>query len=400
MEITDNSIVRQTPKSSIVVVAASAGGLTAIDELLCALRDDNNASYFVLQQLANDSESALVSRLRAHTRMPVIGMSDGILTQPNVVYVLPPAHIARLVENKLLVSEAPDAAFAHPVDVFCTSIAEQTEALASAVFLSGVGDDGCAGAVALKSAGHEVLVQLPETARFPNLPARILNACTTVDFVLAPDGLANQLNQHKDSNTSRVQHCANEALPEYGNAARPMANEQQVLRGMNAELHERIAFLESKVNHLQAMHAAQEDTFTQNRLTPLNVLVVDDDSNDRALMRALLGEVAGEQYQVSEAASAGEAMSLLTEEQFDLCLLEYRLDDITASGLLDALPENRYDTAFVVVSDLLDLVIEDHSLTTNAVPALDKKRLTPDILRKSIKDVMQSDQTGQTQVGA
>lgn len=390
----------RTPKSSIVVVAASAGGLTAIDELISALHHDNDAIYFILQQLASDNESALVNRLKAHTSMPVVTMSDGILTQLNTVYVLPPAHIARLVENKLFVSEAPEAAFAHPVDVFCASIAEQTQPPASAVFLSGVGDDGCAGAAALKSAGHEVLVQSPESARFPNLPARILNTCTTVDLVLAPNALADQLNQRKDANTNPIPHSANEALPKYGNAARPTANEQQVLRGINAELHERIAFLENKVTHLQAMREAQANTFAQDRLMPLNVLVVDDDSNDRALMRALLGAVGGEQYQVSEASSAGEAMRLLTEEKFDLCLLEYRLDDITASGLLDALPDNRYDTTFVIVSSLLDRVIEDHSLTANAVPALDKNRLTPEILRKCIKDVMQSDQASQTQVGA
>lgn len=400
MEITDNSIVPRTPKSSIVVVAASAGGLTAIDELLSALHHDNNASYFVLQQLASDNDSALVSRLKTHTSMPVVSMSDGILTQLNTVYVLPPAHIARLVENKLFLSEAPDTAYAHPVDVFCKSIAEQKESLASAVFLSGVGDDGCAGAVALKSAGHEVLVQSPETARFPNLPTRILNTCTTVDCVLAPNAIADRLNQRTDENTSLAQHSANEALPEYSNAAHPIANDRQVLRGMNAELHERIAFLESKVTHLQKMRTAETNTFAQNHLTPLNVLVVDDDSNDRALIRALLDAVAGEQYQVSEAATAGEAMRLLTEQQFDLCLLEYRLDDITASGLLDALPDNRYDTAFVVISGVLDLVIEDRSLTASAVPALDKNRLTPEVLRKSIKEVMQRDRASKTQVGA
>lgn len=399
MEIKDNPIVSHADESSIVVIAASAGGLTAIDTLLSALHKDNNTRYFVLQHLANDVDGAFISRLQAHTNMPVVSMSDGILTQVNTVYALPQAHIARLVENKLFVSEAPDAAFAHPVDVFCTSIAEQTDTPASAVFLSGVGDDGCAGAAALKSAGHAVLVQSPETARFPNLPARIVNACTTVDLVLAPDALASQLNQGMQTNNMLGQYSTNEALADYSNTARPLSNDQQVLRGMNAELHQRIAFLENKVTHLQAMRAAQADAFTHASLTPLSVLVVDGNSTDRALIRDLLDAAAGEQYEVSEAASAGEAMQLLTEQQFDLCLLDYHLDNITASGLLDALPESRQQTAFVVISTLVDLVIKDHSLNANAIPTLNKNRLTPEILRKTIKDAMQSGQTHRRQVG-
>ncbi|MFK7730646.1 MAG: chemotaxis protein CheB [Pseudomonadales bacterium] len=390
MDISHNSGVFASRSKSVVAIAASAGGLTAIEELLGNLSPASNTCYFILLHLANDKNSALNKRLAAKTSMPIRTMNDGMLISANTVYVLPPGHVGRLVNGEILLSKAADTVRAHPIDAFCVSLAERRDTHACGVFLSGVGEDGCLGAAKMKSAGKDVIVQSPGTARFPSLPERIIEICSEVDAVLPPDELAQWLSATVDTES------ANQQLPTHiQNSNQVISSDQHVLRGINAELHERIAFLEEKVSYLQSMRSVQaSDTATYNvAVKPLNILLVDDDHNDRALIKAMLGEIAGTQYEVSEASNAGEAMELLTANSYDLCLLDHRLDGITASALLDALPDRAPQTSFVVISKLLDSASTVNQILSNAVQTLDKSRLTPEVLRNSIQKALQSNKT-------
>ncbi len=385
MDTSHNLNVSPNRSTTAVVIAASAGGLTAIEELLENLTPSKNACFFVLLHLANDKDSALVKRLALKTSMSVHTMSDGFLTQPNSVYVLPPGHLARLVNGELLLSEAPDSVRAHPIDVFCGSLAEQRDTNACAVFLSGVGEDGCLGAAKMHASGKEVIAQAPDTARFPSLPSRVIELCGSVTAVLPPGEIGQWLGKRISDSPERQLACE----PVQHTIA-PQSNEQHVLRGINAELHQRIAFLEERISYLQSIKSSRVANSSPIRgLQPLSVLIVDNDPNDRAFIRALLDEIAGTQYEVAEAPGAGEAMQMLTANTYDLCLLDYRLDDITASGLLDSLPESTAQTSFVVISGLLDLVNADNQLSSGAVTALDKNHLTADALSDSIQSALQ-----------
>lgn len=58
--------------------------------------------------------------------------------------------------------------------------------------LTGLGRDGARGAQAIKGAGGRVLVQDPETAPAPNMPAAVIDS-GCVDFWLPPSTLASAL---------------------------------------------------------------------------------------------------------------------------------------------------------------------------------------------------------------
>jgi two-component system CheB/CheR fusion protein len=77
-------------------------------------------------------------------------------------------------------------------DALLESLADQERENAVAIILSGTGSDGARGARAVKQEMGLVLVQSPESARFPGLPESVILG-GVADFVLPPEDLAQAL---------------------------------------------------------------------------------------------------------------------------------------------------------------------------------------------------------------
>lgn len=72
---------------------------------------------------------------------------------------------------------------------------------------------------------------------------------------------------------------------------------------------------------------------SDGRLEQLRVLLIDDDSDDRLLLREALRTAAGPQLEVDEATTFAEAQRLVLERNHDVYLVDYRLPG--GSGLVD-----------------------------------------------------------------
>jgi two-component system chemotaxis response regulator CheB len=169
----------------IVAIASSAGGIPALTTVLTSLPPDLRAPVLVVQHLHPDTRSHLAAVLQRASALPVVPAEDGQEAVPGRVYVAPPGHHLILDERGWLqLHEQPPVRFLRPcADVLFRSLAERCGHNALAVILSGTGADGAAGAVAVRAAGGDVLIQDPAGAEFSGMPAAALEAGSPAEVV-------------------------------------------------------------------------------------------------------------------------------------------------------------------------------------------------------------------------
>jgi two-component system, chemotaxis family, CheB/CheR fusion protein len=172
-------------------MAASAGGLEAVSELLAALPAQCGVACIVVQHLDPGHESLLTEILAKRTSLPVVQAHDGVAAEPDHVYVIPPNTTLSMMGDRIRVTPRASGLH-HPADILFNSLAEERGDSAIGVVLSGGDGDGALGIQAIKQAGGITFAQEPTSARFPSMPrSAIATGC--VDFVLRPHEIAREL---------------------------------------------------------------------------------------------------------------------------------------------------------------------------------------------------------------
>jgi two-component system chemotaxis response regulator CheB len=161
----------------IVGIACSAGGLTPLRELIAGLPPSVPASTLVVRHLSSDSKGMLPSILMRSGKLPAAFAQHGELISPGRVQIAPPGHHLLVHEEELLLSRGPKINRVRPsADALFRSMARWHGSRAVAVVLSGTLDDGAAGAAAIAARGGAVIVQDPDEAGFPSMPANALRS--------------------------------------------------------------------------------------------------------------------------------------------------------------------------------------------------------------------------------
>jgi two-component system, chemotaxis family, protein-glutamate methylesterase/glutaminase len=188
-----NTKVSNGAAISVVAIVVSAGGLTALREVVGGLRADLPAAVIVAQH--SHETTLLPEILASHTTMPVSLAGNGALLRPGHVYVCPAAHHVVVNRNSTLrVSSGPRVRFFRPSgDWLFESASASFGARTVAIVLSGAQDDGARGTVAVRKAGGTVIAQDPGTCAYPEMPSAAISA-GTVDHVLAADQIAHCVN--------------------------------------------------------------------------------------------------------------------------------------------------------------------------------------------------------------
>jgi two-component system CheB/CheR fusion protein len=177
---------------AIVGVGASAGGLEAFTGLLRALAPDPGIAMVFVQHLAPQHESALVDLLSAHTTMPVVQVTEGLLVERNHVYVIPPNTQLLISGLELRIAPRPtDRSQYTPIDAFFSSLAMSGRRLIGVV-LSGTASDGSIGINKIKEAGGITIAQSPDSAKYDGMP-RAAIATGAIDLVLTPQEIGAKL---------------------------------------------------------------------------------------------------------------------------------------------------------------------------------------------------------------
>ncbi|MBD2449129.1 PAS domain-containing protein [Nostoc sp. FACHB-152] len=177
----------------IVGIGASAGGLEAFTQLLSHLPTDTGMGFVLVQHLSPDQKSMLAEILSQTTTMPVVQVKNGMVVEPNHVYVIPPNAIMTISQGKLQLSPRPKIrGQIMSVDTFFFSLAQERESKAIGVVLSGGDADGAKGLEAIKEAGGITFAQCQDSAQVSSMPNMAV-ASGQVDFVLTPQEIGKEL---------------------------------------------------------------------------------------------------------------------------------------------------------------------------------------------------------------
>jgi two-component system chemotaxis response regulator CheB len=179
----ETMVAEDTPE--IIAIAASAGGLSAIEQVLEGLPADFPAAILIVQHLDPAHRSHLAEILSRHTRLAVQNAKAEERPLAGHVYVAPPGrHLIVDADKRIGFSDEPVVHFVRPsADVLFESLAMSYGTRALVVILSGTGSDGSGGAAIIKKMGGRVVVEDPETAEFPGMPKAALLACEVDQIV-------------------------------------------------------------------------------------------------------------------------------------------------------------------------------------------------------------------------
>src|SRR6266581_2579039 len=171
--------------TDLVVIGSSAGGVEALSVLVSTLPEDFPAPVVLAQHLDPSRPSNLDAILKRRTMLHVEVINTSSALEPGKIYVVPSDRNVSINNHRVEVREDHNKRPHPSVDMLLSSAAKAFGDHLIAVILTGSGSDGAAGAVDVKNAGGMVIVQDPQTARYPSMPLAL--PPTVVDFEAAID---------------------------------------------------------------------------------------------------------------------------------------------------------------------------------------------------------------------
>lgn len=157
----------------VIAIGASAGGIEAICELVAGL--PANLPAPVVFALHSRETLVLPRMIAQRTTLPVVLVETRMPLVPGTIYVCE-GGMQTVFEGRDVVpiKDRLDERFAPSVDLLFRTLGEQHGKRGIAVVLSGMLDDGAAGALNLFSHGATVIVQDPDDAKYASMPESVI----------------------------------------------------------------------------------------------------------------------------------------------------------------------------------------------------------------------------------
>jgi two-component system, chemotaxis family, protein-glutamate methylesterase/glutaminase len=187
---------------AIIVIGASAGGISALSALVKDLPAEIAAAIYVVLHIPPHSPSHLHDILGRCTKLPVSAARDGDPIVAGEIVVAPADRHLMIERNNVRVTRGPKESRVRPaIDVLFRSAAASHGSRVIGVVLTGMLDDGTAGLWAIKDRGGVALIQSPETAEFSSMPESARRH-VDVDGALPIEAMATELVRRVDNGVS------------------------------------------------------------------------------------------------------------------------------------------------------------------------------------------------------
>ncbi|WP_247233419.1 chemotaxis protein CheB [Telluribacter sp. SYSU D00476] len=171
-------------RRDIVVIGASAGGVTALRYLVKGLPEDFPGSIFIVLHIPSYTESQLPGILTSAGLLNAVHPEDGEAIEPGKIYVARSDHHLLLDDGKVLVRKGPkENRFRPSIDALFRSAAYVYGPRVVGIILSGVLNDGASGMWTIKQHGGVVMIQTPADAEQSQLPINVME-CVEADYIL------------------------------------------------------------------------------------------------------------------------------------------------------------------------------------------------------------------------
>jgi len=157
----------------LIVMGGSWGGMRALSTVLEALPAGFELPLVVAQHRpATHGTDMLEQVLARSSKLDVVAATDKEPLTPGRVYVAPADYHLLVEPGHLALSSDPPVEFSRPsIDVLFESAADTYGSRTVGVLLTGANQDGAAGLARIATAGGFTVVQDPETAERPDMPA-------------------------------------------------------------------------------------------------------------------------------------------------------------------------------------------------------------------------------------
>lgn len=180
------TVQRKTPsrparmKKEVVAIGASAGGPAALAAVLPQLPEDLGAAVLIAQHMPYPFTSALAERLASKCKIEVMEARGGDKVKKGKAFIgVGGQHLTVDSGGRLKLLNTDRVHGVYPsTDVLMSSVAEVYGEKALGVVLTGMGRDGAAGVVSIKSRGGSAIAQDESTSLVYGMPkAAIETGC-------------------------------------------------------------------------------------------------------------------------------------------------------------------------------------------------------------------------------
>ena len=170
--------------AGIVAIGTSWGGLAALGRILSDLPKKFPAPLIVVQHRSKDSDDLLAKLLQDVCDLNVREAEDKDVLQPATVYVAPSDyHLMVDFGQVSLTTDAPVRYSRPSIDVAFESVSRAYGSGAIGVVLTGANDDGSRGLARIIALGGRGIVQDPDTAEVPIMPAAAVKAVPSAEVL-------------------------------------------------------------------------------------------------------------------------------------------------------------------------------------------------------------------------
>jgi two-component system chemotaxis response regulator CheB len=176
----------------VVCVGGSAGGLDAYTRLLRSLPADMGVAIVIVNHLRIVA-TQLHEILPRYTEMPVELITEGLLIQPNRVFIIPAQRDLHVLDGEFRLKPiSKPRGWPDVITVFLRSLTRHWDGKLVAIIVSGYDGDGAAALCGIKDVGGTTIAQKLDTAGQPEMPeSAIASGC--IDFVLSPEDIAREI---------------------------------------------------------------------------------------------------------------------------------------------------------------------------------------------------------------
>jgi len=169
-----------------IVIGVSSGGMNALKFIFSALPADFCIPIIIVQHLSSRSDAEWIKLLNDKSNLAIKEADEKEKIETGNVYIAPSNYHLLIEKDKtfsLTIDERVN--FARPsIDVLFESAAEAYKNKLIGIVLTGSNNDGAKGIKRIKELEGLVIIQDPETAESPTMPAFAI-ALIEADYILS-----------------------------------------------------------------------------------------------------------------------------------------------------------------------------------------------------------------------
>ncbi len=172
-------------KPRIILVASSTGGPSALETIFSMFKQIQNINVPILiaQHMPPNFTACLAQRLEVVSGIPAAEGKSGEFVKPGRIYIAPGDFHMTVqrtsdgVNSVIKIDQGPKRNSVRPAaDNLFESVAKAYGGTVAAFVLTGMGEDGCAGAKAIKQATGGVMIQCRESSVVWGMPGSVFEA--------------------------------------------------------------------------------------------------------------------------------------------------------------------------------------------------------------------------------